>query len=333
MTDTKTTKDPRQTDEAASHAQVIEGLGELADFLADAGPGSGLIDWHASAEVHRCVGDDEGDALTRVKLLLAIAETIGVEVTSSVSRANGAVHYHAHREFGGGAVVYDAFTIVDEAEVEKAQTALAEATRYLAAEAWEAAVTPSAAATEPVPEPGLHVNYFVEHEPAVVDEVKAAFREHGIHACTSVTVAEEFADGSVRPLEDEAGTFGVLLEAVNTEYPDDPVWEVVYPPVESYPTIGDYVGAIARTLKRELPENHDQPGICNHIAETAVRGIHADGRVRTVYANRAHLERVRLELASMGFVTVELTGYDREFETWAEDLPVCGVTAEEVLPL
>lgn len=316
---------------AAQHARVLEGLEQLTDYLADAGPGSNILEPNATLSIIQGLREaDYGPAPDRVRRLVELAAASGTKVTKNPSP--DAAHYYASLDFADGAVTVRAYTIVAADDAEAADAALAEATAPIIREMWEAAVTPPPASPA---EPALDVNYTFDHFSVGAEAVKAAFAEHGIRAHTPDTGTAGLADGTVEPRTDQAGVWGTRVTrlATNPDGLPEVIDRVTFPPFENYSTIGDYIGAIARYLKGEPAKDHDQPGCCNEVAGTAVRGIHADGRVRTVYASKAHVERVRLELASMGFVTVELTGRDHEFETWAEDLPVCGTVAEEVLGL
>jgi hypothetical protein len=121
---TQAAEDRENRDNRERHTAIIDGLQELADYLADAGPAAGLLDWQSAGRIGLCIGRQEAPVETRLARLTAIADTLGVEVQSSGS-ANGATHYHATRSFGP--IEYDAFTIVDAVEAEDTGTALAEA--------------------------------------------------------------------------------------------------------------------------------------------------------------------------------------------------------------
>jgi len=111
-------------DNRDQHTAIIDGLQELADYLADAGPAAGLLDWQSTGRICLCLGRYEAPVEARLARLTAIADTLGVEIQTSTSNS-GATHYHVSRSFGP--VEYDAFTIVDPDELEDAGTALAEA--------------------------------------------------------------------------------------------------------------------------------------------------------------------------------------------------------------
>jgi len=110
----------------ARHVAIVDGLGELADLLADAGPGADLTDEFTEFELRHLLWSGSDSAIDRMRRLVTVAKTLGAEITSDEA-ATGSTHYRATREFAGGAIKMIVTTIIDPVELDDAAAALAEA--------------------------------------------------------------------------------------------------------------------------------------------------------------------------------------------------------------
>jgi hypothetical protein len=104
----------------ATHASLVNGLLDMADVFADAGPDAGLIHTHSCAAVHLSISRSlDGDLSERLGRIASIAGILGVPVTSRDLK-NGGWIFELRREFTEHAV-YMASTIVDSEAIAEAQ--------------------------------------------------------------------------------------------------------------------------------------------------------------------------------------------------------------------
>lgn len=112
----------------ANHSALVDGFQELADFLADHGPMSGLTGRYSMGHLSMSVTSGiDGSTIECLDRLAAIGRALGgAEIQSDDMPSGTRTTYYVERQFGD-AVLYRASTTVSLAEIDDAATALAEA--------------------------------------------------------------------------------------------------------------------------------------------------------------------------------------------------------------
>ncbi|THV27912.1 hypothetical protein [Glycomyces paridis] len=112
----------------ATHAALVDGLQDLADFLADHGPMSGLTGRYTSGYVTMSITRGlDGSTIERLDQLAAIGRALGgAEIQRTDLASVPRAYYYVERKFSD-AVYYRAETTVDLDEIDDAAAALAEA--------------------------------------------------------------------------------------------------------------------------------------------------------------------------------------------------------------
>lgn len=249
------------------HVALLDGLQALTDFIADVGPAAGITDDYSRAELRTCLGNEDGSPAERVLRILEIARTLGVEMTSS-NTTSGNVHYHATKGFGP-AVEFDAFTIVDEEDAEKAAAALADA-----------------AAAERVT-----VDYRVDHANAgTAAAVRQALASFGVDAAQSDGFAVEPDVDAVVTAEAD----GVVVSCYNRDF--------VLPQLGRCVSVEAYAEAIALFMNGTVPAEIP----CPARPAKAMRGIHHNGSIVSAYACGGCHDFDAAALRSDGYTVITL---------------------------
>lgn len=112
----------------ANHSALVDGLQELADFLADHGPMSGLTGRYSMGTVTMSITKGlDGSTVECLDQLAAIGRALGgAEIQSDDLPSGTRCMYYVERKFGD-AVFYRASTTINLAEIDDAAAALAEA--------------------------------------------------------------------------------------------------------------------------------------------------------------------------------------------------------------
>lgn len=112
----------------ANHSALVDGLQELADFLADHGPMSGLTGRYSMGHVGMSITKGlDGSTIECLDRLAAIGRALGgVEIQRDDLPSGTRCMYYVEKQFGD-AVYYRAHTTISLAEIDDAAAALAEA--------------------------------------------------------------------------------------------------------------------------------------------------------------------------------------------------------------
>lgn len=110
------------------HVALVDGLQELADFLADHGPMSGLTGHYSTGTVSMSITRGiDGSTIECLDQLAAIGRALGgAEIQRDDMPSGTRAMYFVERQFGEG-VYYRAHTTVNLGEIDDAAAALAEA--------------------------------------------------------------------------------------------------------------------------------------------------------------------------------------------------------------
>lgn len=248
------------------HQQLLDNLEYLADLIADAGPLSEISGDAVGIKVN--IGVFDGSIVEQVDRLHAVADALGARVEERPNASGTSVHYAVDVEPAEGIEIH-AFVVAGCAGLKPEEIA-------------EAAAAHQARLAARVT-----VDYQVEHDDALAEEVRVALAARGVDARTDLADSDH-GHPTVTRTGDHAfvdhGDFGAGL-----------------PALEQCVSVEAYVGTIAAYARADFDSTP-----CPARPDTAFRAIRDDGAALTAYACAVYHGDQDGDLREEGFTVVRL---------------------------